>query len=631
MDYRREIDGLRALAVVPVIFFHAGFQAFSGGFVGVDVFFVVSGYLITTIILTELQIETFSIANFYERRARRILPALFLVLFVCLPFAWLWLLPQDMKSFSESLVAVSIFSSNVLFWRTSGYFDAAAELKPLLHTWSLAVEEQYYLFFPVFLVLTWRFGKRWILFLLAIAVVASLAAAQWGSISKPAATFYLLPTRAWELLAGAFAAFFLLRQNAVPQRTMVRECGAAIGFALVLYSIFAFDRQTPFPSLYTLAPVLGATLVILCADANTVIGKILGRKLLVGVGLISYSAYLWHQPLLALTKHRILDDLSNSVALMLVLVTFVLSYFSWKYVERPFRNRNLTSRAQVVQFGIAGSLFFIAFGLTGLFTRAFEPTVTNISVYEGDVGHLDFHKYVSDKYFKCTPESIAAEALVWAGFLRCMQSKNTADIDIALLGDSHAEHLFLGLADSLQHKNVAFYIKGSYSLLSNSDFDAIYKHVLNTKSIRSVLLTMHWVHRVNQIPKSTTLERELGNTVRALIDAGKTVYLLDDVPRFPFPPERCKYLAARFSRAICEVPTAQIRKYEKTYLAELEHVAAQFPSLHFLKISDLLCREVSCSMVKNGVLMYRDTNHLNILGSRYIGAEIAKHFPELDM
>ena len=198
MKYRREIDGLRALAVIPVILFHAGFQSFRGGFVGVDVFFVISGYLITSIILAEKQTDTFTLINFYERRARRILPALFVVMFACLPFAWLWLSPQDMKSFSESLVAVSAFASNVLFWRTSGYFEAAAELKPLLHTWSLAVEEQYYVLFPIFIMLTWRLGKRLIFAMLAVVAIISLAAAHWGSVASQAATFFLLPTRGWE-------------------------------------------------------------------------------------------------------------------------------------------------------------------------------------------------------------------------------------------------------------------------------------------------------------------------------------------------------------------------------------------------------------------------------------------------
>lgn len=178
MKYRKEIDGLRALAVMPVIFFHAGFKGFSGGFVGVDIFFVISGYLITAIIVDELGKGSFSLLNFYERRARRILPALFFVMLCSLPFAWFWMLPQDLESFSQSLVAAPLFASNVLFWLTSGYFDTTSELKPLLHTWSLAVEEQYYFLFPIFLMLTWKSGRAWVISLLLLTFVISIIAAQ---------------------------------------------------------------------------------------------------------------------------------------------------------------------------------------------------------------------------------------------------------------------------------------------------------------------------------------------------------------------------------------------------------------------------------------------------------------------
>ena len=303
MEYRREIDGLRALAVLPVILFHAGFKYFSGGFVGVDIFFVISGYLITSIILAEQEAGTFSIIRFYERRARRILPALFLVMLACLPFAWLWLLPHDMQNFSQSLIGVSAFISNILFWLTSGYFETAAELKPLLHTWSLAVEEQYYLFFPVFLVLTWHIGKRWILFFLSIVFLISLLAAQWGSALKPDATFYLLPTRGWELLIGAFIAFYFTKKDRTILSKNLNEAGGLLGLALIIYAIFKFDNQLPFPSFYALVPTIGAGLIILCATQITFVGKLLGNKLLVGIGLISYSAYLWHQPLLAFSKY----------------------------------------------------------------------------------------------------------------------------------------------------------------------------------------------------------------------------------------------------------------------------------------------------------------------------------------
>lgn len=208
IKYRREIDGLRAVAVLPVLMFHAGFSTFQGGYVGVDIFFVISGYLITSILLDHLDNGTFTLVGFYERRARRILPALFFVMLCSLPFAWFLLLPKAFIDFGQSIAAVSIFSSNVLFWAESGYFEAASELKPLLHTWSLGVEEQYYLVFPLFLMVVWRYARKHLLRVLILLAILSLAIAQWGVFYKPEAAFFLLPMRGWELAIGAIVAVF---------------------------------------------------------------------------------------------------------------------------------------------------------------------------------------------------------------------------------------------------------------------------------------------------------------------------------------------------------------------------------------------------------------------------------------
>ena len=277
LKYRPEIDGVRALAVIPVILFHAGFELFSGGFVGVDVFFVISGYLITTILITDIENKRFSLVNFYERRARRILPALFFVMLVCLPFAWMWMLPNQIKDFSQSLVAVSLFASNIQFWRESGYFEAAAELKPLLHTWSLAVEEQYYLLFPIFLVLAWRFGKNKVFWMIVVMSAISLLFSEYSWRKHPTANFYLAPTRAWELFAGSVAAF-MVQKNGV-QKNNLR---ALLGLAAIIFPIFVYDESTPFPSLYTLVPVMGVTLIILYADKQTLAAQILSTKAFVG-------------------------------------------------------------------------------------------------------------------------------------------------------------------------------------------------------------------------------------------------------------------------------------------------------------------------------------------------------------
>tara|TARA_B110000503_G_scaffold50841_1_gene82171 strand:- start:8555 stop:10564 length:2010 start_codon:yes stop_codon:yes gene_type:complete len=361
MKYRSEIDGLRALAVLPVILFHAGFEWFSGGFVGVDVFFVISGYLITTIIISEMAEGRFSIINFYERRARRILPALFFVMAACVPFAWLWLTPIDLKEFGQSLVAVSTFSSNILFWLGSGYFDTAAELKPLLHTWSLAVEEQYYILFPIFIMLTWKLGVKWVIIFLAVIFLTSLGFAQWAAYSKPSFAFFLLPTRIWELLAGVFVAFYL-KYNLHFKSDVANQLLSLVGLSMIIYSIMIFDDKTPFPSFFTLIPVIGTSLLILCAVQRTLVHCVLSLKPIVGIGLISYSTYLWHQPLLAFARHRLSWDVSEVFLLFLCFVSLFMAWLSWRYIEKPFRDKAKIGRNAIFVSSLAAILGFSALG-----------------------------------------------------------------------------------------------------------------------------------------------------------------------------------------------------------------------------------------------------------------------------
>lgn len=628
MKYRAEIDGLRALAVVPVILFHAGFKVFSGGYIGVDIFFVISGYLITTILLVERTNGTFSIVQFYERRARRILPALFFVMLACLPFAWLWLLPEDMKSFSQSLIAVPAFVSNFLFWKTSGYFDIAAELKPLLHTWSLAVEEQYYLLFPPLLMFAWRFGRRVVLTLMLLLFVCSLLLAQWASVAQPDAAYYLLLTRGWEMMVGSLVAFFISRSGALIAGPKIRQVGSFAGLALIFYSIFAFDSQTPFPGVYALAPTLGAALVIFYADAATFTGRLLGSRWLVGVGLVSYSAYLWHQPLLVFARHRSFEGVSINTTVVVLLLTALLAYCSWKYVETPFRSRDRFSRKQIFSLGALFTIIFMAIGAAGHMTKGFAERFVFVSAYEGDIGQADFYKYLDGRYYLCKPKSIADDPENKVTF-RCLQSKAEADIDIALIGDSHAEHLFLGIAESLNSKNVLIHAKPSYPSIDSPAFKEIFRYVLDTPSINSVIISAHWISKIDHVPKNTTLEQELGKTIDALLRVNKRVYLFGDVPLFPFPPERCKYMAESLGRSVCSVPKDHILEKEKGYRYALEAVARQRPSLQYLEPRDQFCDMDRCSMVKGGVLMYRDNNHLNIPGSRFIGRTVVDQFPAL--
>ena len=371
LNYRPEIDGLRAIAVTPVILFHVGFEVFSGGYSGVDVFFVISGYLITSIIYSEFLNSNFSIVKFYERRARRILPLLFFILLISIPVAWISLHQTDMIDYFESLVAVPIFSSNFLFVQEANYFDTSVDLKPLLHTWSLAIEEQFYIVFPVFIMVFFSFlGKGKLLPVLVIVSMFSFGLALWASNHYPEHNFYLLPTRAWELAAGAILGILMINKNSLLTRLTnqkyISELLSFLGLVLIISGIFLIKKSTPFPNAYALFPVIGTALVIAFASKENLTGAILSTKPLIFVGLISYSAYMWHHPLFAFAKHLSLELDSFFEKAVLSLLVLPLSFLSWKYVESPFRNKQKVSRKFIFRFSLAGSVFFVLVGLTGL-------------------------------------------------------------------------------------------------------------------------------------------------------------------------------------------------------------------------------------------------------------------------
>jgi peptidoglycan/LPS O-acetylase OafA/YrhL len=415
VKYRREIDGLRAVAVLAVIFFHAGFHTFSGGFVGVDVFFVISGYLITTLIVSEMSHGRFSIVDFYERRSRRLLPSLFLVMAVSIPLAWVTLLPVDLISFSKSLVAVALFASNFFFWRDGGYFETAAELKPLLHTWSLAVEEQYYLLFPPFLMIMWRLGKGRILWLMLFLTLSSLSFAQISSSHQPVADFFLLPTRAWELAIGVIVALYMSDKDDAAVSPVSRRFFSTAGLVLVVSSVFIFQKDTPFPSVYGLIPTIGTAFIILFSGPDTFVGRLLGSKPFVGIGLVSYSAYLWHQPLFAFALYHFSRP-STFMMLCLAASSLVLAVFSWKYIEKPFRDRRKLTRQTIFRFSVSLSMTFVIFGalsalLFGSFSvdsvesRTAKALLSSKAVFTSNMDERQFIKY-RIKYENLNPEVI---------------------------------------------------------------------------------------------------------------------------------------------------------------------------------------------------------------------------------
>jgi peptidoglycan/LPS O-acetylase OafA/YrhL len=372
MKYRPEIDGLRAIAVIPVVLFHAGLPGFNAGFIGVDIFFVISGFLITKILVDEIANGRFSITRFYERRIRRILPALFLVILLCIPFGWIWMLPDDLENLGQSIAATLLFSNNILLTLTTGYWDSAGEFKPLLHTWSLGVEEQYYLIFPILLWAIWWWARRYMVVALIVLMLVSFflfLAPHYMSLSarETSAVFYNLPTRSWQLLMGGLAAILVYRAG-----ELASSPGAAawsfLGLAFVVFALFFPLPDSLHVTLRTVIGTAGASLLVAFASPSNLSGRVLANRLFVLIGLISYSVYLFHQPLIAFTRIYVAEEPGMLLAIPVAL-TFVCAILSYRYVESPFRNSNTISTGWAL-----GAMFVVG---TGLFAFGVAAHVTS--------------------------------------------------------------------------------------------------------------------------------------------------------------------------------------------------------------------------------------------------------------
>jgi peptidoglycan/LPS O-acetylase OafA/YrhL len=640
MKYRAEIDGLRAVAVISVILFHAGFERFKGGFVGVDVFFVISGYLITTIILVEKEQGTYSLLNFYERRARRILPALFLVMLASLPFAWLWLLASDMKSFSRSLIAVSLFSSNILFWRESGYWGTENELKPLLHTWSLAVEEQYYVLFPLFLMVMWRFRRRWILSSFIAIAAISLGIAQWGAYHEPVSNFLLLPTRGWELAIGATIAFYLLYRkqaiNYLLSYKSVNETLGIIGLVMIGYSVYKFNENMPFPSIYALIPTTGAALIIIFSSPASLIGKLLGSKALVRIGLISYSAYLWHQPIFSFARHRSLMPLSKPLLLLLAIISFLFAYLSWKYVERPFRNKTIVSRKMIFAFWAFGSTLFISIGFAGKMTYGFAERTTKSEL---TLSAIDEKLKINHGLNNICEEK----------FTLSRDCRTSDEPEILIWGDSFAMHLVQGIMASNPDAKVIQMTKSVCGpFFDVAPVNSKYPISWAKGCLKFTQEVREWLKANNSVKYavlSSPFYQYIFNDIKLLFRSGKIVdanfdiavkefkKTLDELKEmgiepviFSPPPSvngvnlgRCLGRAELIGLDLdrCNFKLDELYHKEKIVYSFLESIMKK--NNRVIRLDNLLCSYSVCSTHIGSTFIYRDGGHLSHEGSAEIG------------
>jgi peptidoglycan/LPS O-acetylase OafA/YrhL len=543
-SYRKDIDGLRFIAIATVLFFHAEL-GISGGFVGVDIFFVISGFLITSLIYKELILEKFTFINFWERRARRIAPALITVVFFILIAGWLILLPKDYKNLGTATIFQSLFSANIYSYLDSNYFSGASTMKPLLHMWSLAVEEQFYLFGPAILWLLVKFRKtaKTIVVILIILTLLSLLLSSVGVFWKPSATFYLLPTRAWEMLIGAILAIAppqYIRINSHLTRNLL----SFLGLSLIMFASFTYTESTPFPGLLALAPVIGTALIIHCnlnekeGTIDTFVGKMLSWRPIVFFGLISYSLYLWHWPIIVYTKHVLIGPLTTPIKFFAVFISIVFAIISWKFIENPFRDKKLAKGLQIYTWA-AGGLSVLA--LFGLFIYVYNGVPSRwseqVNRYDNARNERSYRIELpvsapsEDKLYRIgvKDKSIAPSTLVW--------------------GDSHAMSVMAAFDKFFQNHQIAgvgathsstspvleWYRLTPYGLREKSPIynQGVFDYILRHK-IKNVFLVGAWSSMVGDdssgLKDSVTFESALVDTINLLRDAHINVWLMLDVP-----------------------------------------------------------------------------------------------------
>jgi peptidoglycan/LPS O-acetylase OafA/YrhL len=652
--YRADIDGLRAVAIVPVVLFHAGASAFSGGFVGVDVFFVISGFLITGLIRHEIDTGRFSVVNFYERRVRRLFPALFAMLAVVTVLAAWLLLPADFADYAKSVLATSLFASNFLFWQEAGYFGRAAEEIPLLHTWSLAVEEQFYILFPLFLVLVAaRCGKRYVAATALVTAASFLLSLVMLAADRDAA-FYLAPARAWELGIGA-----LLALGAIPvsHRKLLRSLAALAGITAIVCSVVLFSPSTAFPGTAALLPCLGTGAIIWAGSGgHNVVGDALSARPVVLTGLVSYSLYLWHWPLLTLGRYYAVRDLTVLETSVLLALAAVVAVASWRYVERPFRGKSgLLDRPRLFAAAatlmgvavVASAAAIVADGWPGRAEAAVRRIVdggNDRRTRDWECGNTTLTKVRSGDLCRTGSPAGTPTFLVW--------------------GDSHARAMADAIGAAAESAGVAglLALRPGCAPLRDAevrghdaehDCNALTAAVLEllgrSPEMTDVVLAGRWAllaegtrygresgetvyltdSRANDHSLATNREvfaRALRRSVTALLGQGKRVWLVASVPEVGWDVPSVLARSHRFGRPPPDAPTrADYAARQQQVLAVLRELDA-LPGVVVLYPDQVLCRDGRCEVTRDGLPLYFDSHHLTLRGGLLLEPLFAQIF-----
>ena len=632
--HRHEIDGLRSLAILPVLLFHMGFSQVPGGFLGVDVFFVISGFLITGIIVNELETTgKFSILKFYERRIRRIVPVLLVVTIATMVAGFYILMPNEYVTLGRSVKWMLAFVSNIFFLNQNSYFAPNIDLNPMLHTWSLAIEEQFYVFFPLVLWLLHKYlPKRfWWVAVTGLSAISFLYATKHYA-SNASEVFYLIQFRAWELMVGALAAIYIKKLQA-PK--WLAQTLSLLGLAALLGSYLFVGANLPHPGPITLIPVFGAVLVIVFSVDGTLANRVLSIRPLVFIGLISYSLYLWHQPVFAYLRVTSLHTLKPIEFLPALLGVFVLSYLSWKFVENPFRNRSKLKTKKLLSIvGISTVALIVAISVA-------KQPLSAYQVFEIKPGST------------ITAGEIEADLAPNPGFSNdCKRfithqntctSPGTGNPTVALWGDSFAMHWVQALMESktkarfiAQDRSVCTPVIGLAAKTDNANLSGAQacisvnkefrKYLLGNNDIKTVILASHWDNVMNNITLDdhdrtlTTPDRAkaaLVENIRTLKAHGKRVVVILDPPFTGTDLGACIKTAIKAKTAL---ESCNFKLTNSSSLAMNELVSSLSAEADkIITPSDFICPKGTCLVSVGNTIIYRDEYHLSVKGSGYLG------------
>jgi len=629
---RPDIDALRGLAVTAVVLFHAFPAIAPGGFTGVDAFFVISGFLITSIIDADLDRATFRFPSFWARRVRRLFPALALVLAATLVAGWILFSADELERLGHEAAAGAAFVANVYFAGQRGYFSPTAASRPLLHLWSLAIEEQFYLAWPVVLRLLHR------LRLPRVPILALLAAASFAwnlSLvrSRPDAAFYSTLARVWELgLGGLLATTRAAWGGASPEpassdasrNSWLRDLVSVTGLGLLVAGLRLARPGAAYPGTTALLPTVGTALLLAAGPAALVNRTLLANRAIVGLGLVSYPLYLWHWPLISFAS--ILDGRTPAAATRasLVALSLLLAWATWRFAEIPAREavrpgeatRTRGLVAALTTLGLLGWWLGASGGARGFRAEPQAPLA-------GDVG-LPIGRGLGGTSWECAPRFTPPPTRPPPGWFHCRQSLPDRPPTVAIMGDSHAEHLFAGLAEALPQENVFSQTRSDAPFATGHAFGWISRRLASTPAVHTVVLSAHWGKPWRRQPAGQTFEDALRRTVETFTSKGKNVILVANTPSFLRSPRPCKYSA---DEAACH-PPAPLGSDLRLLQAFRQAVAGN-PRATVLDPRPLFMDERGPTMERDGWVLFRDRDHLNAQGSRVVAASIAEAITDL--